>query len=594
MLSSSPVEAGPEPAIEPLASTPPSQPDTQPAPQRRLRPPRSVPTCPDPGSLYDILRENCGTSLFVLPILWTDAHPRLLRANFVAQEPILTPTPSTQTTSSNPNSPRSGSGSGSQHQRPSEIAEALSYDLTSLLSAEDTRPFSKSRAIKSVLSTLFQSTFSRPKSVAELDMHFGDRVFRSAVRVPVLWKSADAADSSFDSAVTRPVSSFGHGHAPNGAHETNDFSCAATTSISAQSSQNNTSDGPIIAYVNRTHLSMIRKNLFRIVPGPEGGDRCNTPVSRLQALRSKQLVPAEQDRDAYLMGVFIAMAQSHFYEASPSRASQMFWWNGRNRANHYATANEFHDLKLRILTHDDETSDFMVYTTTVTAAFLKRFADPMKAHPDADEQAGMHIEYTRVPVWPILGLRERLGKALGRDLVGNVQEAMDLFIRDEEEEEVEDEEADKEDAKDDNDDDTATTNGNASDHTETPSNTSDDADKAAARYKEAQEAAAAAAAAAAAEQRQQTTVHNTLKRKRTDKVSLSEMLTASLDGEVGSINGNSNSDGFDVISNSGNGAIVAPSPAAAAAVAITSPTLSPRAKRRQTRRSLSASSLAVF
>ncbi|KAL1902803.1 hypothetical protein Sste5346_000714 [Sporothrix stenoceras] len=565
-MLTSPVEAGPEPAIEPLACTPPSQPDTQPAPHRRPRPPRSVPTCPDPGSLYDILRENCGTSLFVLPILWTDAHPRLLRANFVAQEPILIPTPSTQSTSSNHNSPRSGSGS--QIQRPSEIAEALSYDLTSLLSAEDTRPFSKSRAIKSVLSTLFQSTFSRPKSVAELDMHFGDRVFRSAVRVPVLWKSADAAaDSSFDSAVTRPVSSFGH--APNGARESNDFGCITN---SAQSSQG-MSDGPIIAYVNRTHLSMIRKNLFRIVPGPEGGDRCNTPVSRLQALRSKQLVPAEQDRDAYLMGVFIAMAQSHFYEASPSRASQMFWWNGRNRANHYATANEFHDLKLRILTHDDETSDFMVYTTTVTAAFLKRFADPMKAHPEVEEQVGMHIEYTRVPVWPILGLRERLGKALGRDLVGDVQEAMDLFSRDEEEDE-----ADKD------------VDDNASDHTETPSN--DDADKAAARYKEAQEAAAAAAAAAAAEQQrsssQQQPMHNTLKRKRTDKVSLSEMLTVSIDGDK--ITSGSSSD----INNSGNGAIVAPSPAATAAVAITSPALSPRAKRRQTRRSLSSSSLAVF
>ncbi|KJR84459.1 uncharacterized protein SPSK_09010 [Sporothrix schenckii 1099-18] len=560
----SPVEVGAEAAFVPLASTPPSQPDMQPTPKWRRRQRRNVPTCPDPGSLYDILRENCGTSLFVLPILWTDHHPRLLRAEFMAEEPTLTPTPSS-TMSDLPDSP--ASGSSSQRQRPSEIAEALSYDLTSLLSPEDTRPFSKSRAIKSVLSTLFQSAFSRPNSGAELDMHFGDRMFRSAVRVPVLWKSADAADSSFDSAVTRPVSSFGH--APNGARESNDFSCIASTQSSQGASQ-----GPIVAYVNRTHLSMIRRNLFRIVDGPEDGDRANMPVTRLQALRSKQLVPSEPDRDAYLLGVFLAMAQAHFYEPSPSRmASQMFSWNAKNRADRISRPSEFHDVKLRIITHDDETSDFMVYTTVVTAAFLRRFAEPKKAHPNTEEQAGMHIEYTRVPVWPILGLRERLGKALGRDLVGDVQQTMDLFSHDE---------ADVEDAKDGDTNGHTDTNGHATANGNGDADTTTEADKATARYKEAQ---------AVAEQQQKQEKLGSLKRKRTaDKVSLTDMLTASLDD-----NGNHAANGSDDVNiHNGSGAIVAPSPAAAAAVAITSPTLSPRAKRRQTRRSLSSSSLAVF
>ncbi|CAK7215858.1 hypothetical protein SEUCBS140593_002672 [Sporothrix eucalyptigena] len=558
-----PVAAGGEPVVQlsvesdvppilPLASTPPTQPDTEPS-QWQPRRPRSIPTCPDPGSLYDILRENNGSSLYVLPILWTDAHPRLLGAKYIAKEPILNISPSSLTGSHSSSSHSSGSSPRTLH-RPSEIAETLSYDLISLLSAEDTRPFSKSRAIKNVLSTLFKSAFSRAKSVAELDMHFGGRVYRSAVRVPVFWKSADTADAtSFDSAVTRPISSFGH--VPNAARESNDFN-----GISSVQSSQGVSDGPIVAYVNRSHLSAIRKNLFRIVPGPEGGDRCNTPVSRLQALRSKQLIPAELDQDAYLTGVFVAMAQSHFYENSPSRmASQVYWWNSRHRGSQVTTVHEFHDLKLRILTHDDDTSEFIVYTAVVTAAFLKRFAEPLKAMEDAEEQAGLHIEYTRVPVWPILGLRERLGKAFGSDLVGDVQETTDLFR----------EEVDMDESKDDdNANDDADTNNKLGDKS-----VDDNSADREARYKEAQEAT---------EQQRTEERMRTLKRKRTEKVTLSEMLKGTTNDKVAHVTDNSN------------GTTIGPSPAAAAAVAITSPTLSPPKKRRQARRSLSSSSLAVF
>lgn len=98
--------------------------------------------------------------------------------------------------------------------------------------------------------------------------------------------------------------------------------------------------------------------------------------------------------------------------------------------NRTGPVKEFHDVRLGIITLDGETRDFIVYTTVVTAAFLKRFAEPMKAAPNSQDQSGMRIEFTRVPVWPVLGLRERLGKALGRELVGDVQEAIDLFSDD--------------------------------------------------------------------------------------------------------------------------------------------------------------------
>jgi hypothetical protein len=81
---------------------------------------------------------------------------------------------------------------------------------------------------------------------------------------------------------------------------------------------------------------------------------------------------------------------------------------------------DFHDLKLRILTGDSDTSEFIVYTGYINKEFLKKFHDPFKA-PANDEDAavsGLKIEYTGVPIWPTLGLRERLGKALGQEVVG--------------------------------------------------------------------------------------------------------------------------------------------------------------------------------
>ncbi|EFX06481.1 hypothetical protein CMQ_6802 [Grosmannia clavigera kw1407] len=357
---------------------------------RRFR--RRHAACPDPDSLYDIMRQNCGTSLYVLPILWTDVHRRLLSVDFVARDQ------------------RPAAAVDATTMRPSELAEALSADLTSLLSPEDTRPFCKSRAIKSVLATLYPTALSRPKSVAELDLHFGDRSFRGAVRVPVVWQNGvDAADLSFDSAVTRAISSFG-------------------LTQSSQAATPAAPNGPLMAYVNRAHLSMIRQNLFRIVPGPETGDYQNTPVRRLQTLRSKHLVPADPDRDPYLVSVFLAMAQANFYDPGLSSAAQAFWRAGRPRERIAAVAPDLHDIKLRIITHDDETIEFIVYTATVTEAFLRRFAAPTKASSAAQTpDVGMHIEHERVAVWPILGLKQRLGRALGQDLVGDLQDESSLF-----------------------------------------------------------------------------------------------------------------------------------------------------------------------
>jgi hypothetical protein len=108
------------------------------------------------------------------------------------------------------------------------------------------------------------------------------------------------------------------------------------------------------------------------------------------------------------------MAQKHFYPVTRKRESRMSPEQG------IPPCPKFHDLNLWILTEDTETSELIVYKGNITKEFLERFHDPFKAPADDGEVSvsGLKIEYTRVPIWPILGLRERLGKALGEDVVG--------------------------------------------------------------------------------------------------------------------------------------------------------------------------------
>ncbi|KAJ9149776.1 hypothetical protein NKR23_g4121 [Pleurostoma richardsiae] len=377
---------------QPSSSSSASQPVPTESSRRSTRRRR---TRPEQGSLHGLLREYCGTSLYVLPICWTDLHAQLLDAQFVQLPPVLAPVPPID--SSNP------------QPQPSLTARALSSELTHLLSGSATPQYFKPMAIKSILSTLFPLGLSKAKSSAELDIHFGNRVFRKAIRVPVVWKHHESASSSFDSAITRPASSFGKrpGSSSN-------FGRSIDNSQVSQT-------GPILAYINRTHLAAIRANLFRVVPGPQSGDISNGPVSSLQRLRSKLLIPANVDHDAHFVGVLLAMAQAHFYEPGTPPPSRMSSQPLKSPAGSQDPAySDFRDVKVQIITHTDETSEFIIYTAVVTAAFLQRWSSPAKLPKLEDgHDCGMKIEYARVPIWPILGLKERLGKALGHEIAGD-------------------------------------------------------------------------------------------------------------------------------------------------------------------------------
>ncbi|AEO68536.1 uncharacterized protein THITE_2118078 [Thermothielavioides terrestris NRRL 8126] len=280
------------------------------------------------------------------------------------------------------------------------MAQTLTAELHTLLREDATpaRAFCKSRAIKHVLTTLFPATLCRPKTGAELHLYFGHRIFRKVVRIPCIWKSPGSVDTSFDSCPTLPSTSF------------------------SQVPKVTRDEGmPMLAYINRSQLASIRKNLYGVVRGPNDG--ANEPVSRLQQLRSKMLMPANADHDPYIVAILLAMAQAHFYHESPSRPSSQSSQGCRKTVR--MPPPSFRDVKVQVITHDegnDSSPNFVVYTATVTATFLDRFMFPHKAPAPRDGEdcsAGMDISYTPVSFWPILGLKERLSQALGPEIAGD-------------------------------------------------------------------------------------------------------------------------------------------------------------------------------
>lgn len=348
------------------------------------------------------MHENAGESLYITPICWTDDHARLLDVQFVDRDPILKPVPDFSSMSSK------------YPPRPSRIATDLTQDLTAILSPKATQ--FGSECIKQVMRTFFPATLSKAKSDEDLPLHFGDHVLKRAVRVAVSWKHPDNLGSSFDSAATRPSSPYGR--IPSGSYESSGSQRSDRTIPSSQSTINQ----PILAYVNLAHLNMVRRNLYRVMPGPVDGDRWNTPVSNLQRLRSKRLVPASKGHDSYVVAVMLAIAQSQCYPArcsvsfSKSTSQGLAWGSAAETVSRQPI---FKDVPIKILSHDNDTSEFVIYSAVLTACFIKRFANPSRA-PDANDisNGGLKVEITRVPIWPVLGLKERLAKALGAEISG--------------------------------------------------------------------------------------------------------------------------------------------------------------------------------
>ncbi|KAI1139976.1 hypothetical protein F5Y05DRAFT_380666 [Hypoxylon sp. FL0543] len=331
---------------------------------------------PEVGSVYDILHDYATVSLYVPPLCWTDLHTQVLGCRFVPQPPQNTPTPPLLP-SSPPQVPSQPQSPGMVSQAVvSETVVAISRSLDAIMDPITTRS-TRSRRIRSLLSMLFPGQLA--EMTPELTIRCGVDCYVGGARCHGLWKKR-AAPQSFNSVTTLSSSSLGG------------------PSVHPPIAPESYSSKPVLAYLDRRQLNYVRRGCFRIPPYPNGST--NVPVHRLQAIRSRKLIPKNLDEDHYILAIMIGMAQEHAYES-------VFFGSG------FAPK----DVQVRVLSVSDEDHSLIVYTTIIPAAFLAMFNELDKA-PRGD--ASITIQYQRVPVWPVLGLKERLGQALGQDLVGEI------------------------------------------------------------------------------------------------------------------------------------------------------------------------------
>ncbi|KAI0429137.1 hypothetical protein F5Y09DRAFT_268803 [Xylaria sp. FL1042] len=352
--------------------TPPSSGEMRRRRRRRLL------TSPQPGSLYDILHDHAGLQLFVRPLSWTDLHAKLLGCRFIRLPSHETPTPPSSLSSSS----SSSSPSRFSYRTLSTVVDTQRY--LDLLMTPNQPEFSKTNAMINLLADLYPKTLSYPQDQVDLDLRFGTRRYPQAVRCQLLYNHIYPNNNlaSFDSSTTCAT----------------DFSA----SLLSASTTSNTFDEPsMLAYVSRSRLHHTRRTCFNIMKGPMGS--FNHPVHRLQALRSKSLVPKDANEDSYFIGVMLAMAQQSVYPNFMSTAGFVP-----------------RDVKVHVLTVAEEENCFVVYTAVVPAALLSMFHEPSIAPTGNSE---IKVEYTQVPVWPASGLKERLAKALGSDIIGGDSDA---------------------------------------------------------------------------------------------------------------------------------------------------------------------------
>ncbi|KAB5515588.1 hypothetical protein GE09DRAFT_1159267 [Coniochaeta sp. 2T2.1] len=376
-----------QPPLQHMATilTMPSRPTEEKARTGR-QPGRRRITRPEQGSLYDIMHDHVSTPLYLKPISWVDKHAQLLGVRFHERQRILCPHP----------------GTAVRSLERSRVAGDIADNLSALFSAANTTScVAKSEAVKQVMKTIFPATLSHPESNAELHLYIGNRVYQKVVRAPVLWGRADDNSMSFDinSAVTQPATP------PSNIPDTSMISTGP-----------HMSSRPLLAYLDKEQCKALRSNLYRVSSGPIRGDQANTPVQCLARLRSKQLLPSEEDKDAYYVAIMLAMAQSHIYGAAGSTPRPGPRSGGGNFIDNPPTS--FTNVNVRLLTHSEETAELIVYEAEVTSTFLSRFANPTKSPSQDTSGPGLDITFNRIPVWPVLGLKERLAQALGSEIAG--------------------------------------------------------------------------------------------------------------------------------------------------------------------------------
>ncbi|KZL64681.1 hypothetical protein CI238_11857 [Colletotrichum incanum] len=342
--------------------------------------------CRAKGSLNDILTKNAGLRLFVKPVQWTNFHLDCLGVSFTERPPCDTPVPPASSQGTYP------SYDGELPKSAQDLLDALN----NMLGAETEAL--RTDAICAAMSQLYCGQLTGSKNT-DLHHYFGHRAYHNTCRMQVLWKAAPPRSSCITS----------RGSEPTWSPATSDVPTDAKTGrvIIARSE-------PILAYVSTGTVQAARRNTYK-------ARRDNAPVERLNKLSYKTFAPLNAHQDPFLAGVTLALAQRPFYHEPRPPAAK----SSHSLAVSPSFNDKVHDVAVHILTIDDRDPDvpyFIVHDGVVTEALLRKFHNPVENPQPTGEADGMRIEYTRVPIWPVLGLKERLGKALGKDIVGDFNE----------------------------------------------------------------------------------------------------------------------------------------------------------------------------
>ncbi|KAK1973213.1 hypothetical protein LZ30DRAFT_744191 [Colletotrichum cereale] len=383
--------------------------DAGPLPETRAKP-RVY--CIDKGSINDILSKNAGLHLFVKPIKWADHHLALLGIKFHNLPPVDDPSPRVDLSEATVDIPAP--------------AQALINALDHLLKTEVEE--SRIRSILTVMSMLYPGRMSF-LNITELHQHFGGRVYRDAFKsrrnhdnwpVQAAWEATPARPSFINPPESMPTRTQGSADLP------------AVANVGRRIA----SKKPILVYVDLKSIAATRRNMYMVslcrspVKCPKKC-RCNKPVKKIRKLLYRRIVPSKRKEDPFLAAVILALAQRSFYRELMPPSDESFVSSPASPA---LQEPEFHDVMVHILDVDNEKPSspcFTVYKGLVTKELLYKFHEPTKNPSAAGDQTlagtmegkrGMKIDYTNIPIWPIKGLKERLSRALGKEIVGSFDE----------------------------------------------------------------------------------------------------------------------------------------------------------------------------
>ncbi|KAK2035939.1 hypothetical protein LZ31DRAFT_636814 [Colletotrichum somersetense] len=339
-----------------------------------------------------VLNKKARLRLFVRSIKWTDLHFGSLE--LLELPTIKKPLPEVDPSKVNPNLP--------------VPVQRLMNALNDLLDPKSMKY--RIHPILAAISTLYPDQMS-PIKLTGLYQYFGGRAYCGTHPVQAAWKLTPVTPAHCSSIT--PCESV-----PTGTLDSLDISTVANIGGGIASNQ------PTLVYVDPKSVAAMRCEM-------SGVGRCNASVRRHKKLSYRKAVPSITKEDPFIAAVMLALAQRPFYREPVPSADGLFL---SSSASCSLKEPQFHDVTVHILTVDDkEPSEpyFIVYKGLVTKELLYKLHEPTKNRRAAGDatlagtmgkKRGMYIESTRVLLWPILGLKERLGKALGKEIVGPFDE----------------------------------------------------------------------------------------------------------------------------------------------------------------------------